>query len=150
MPERSRVLVAAPVFGRLLKLDEPLSLWGGLDPETGTIIDRRHPQCGANVSGRILVLPSGRGSSSASSVLLEAVRLGTAPAAIVTREVDGILALGATVAGEIYQRHPAILVVGDTVYARLVDGQEVEITAEGAIVRPAGEGCRVSPTDPAE
>lgn len=150
MAEASRVLVAASASGPLLKLDEPLSLWGGLDPETGKIIDRRHPQCGACVSGRILVLPSGRGSSSASSILLEAVRLGTAPAAIVTREVDGILALGASVAREIYQRHPAVLVVEDAVYDGLLDEQWVEITREGSIRRSPAESSRVSPRDPAK
>lgn len=148
MAQASRVLVAAHAAGRLLKLDEPLSLWGGVDPETGTIVDRRHPQHGAKLAGRVLVLPSGRGSSSASSILLEAVRLGTAPVAIVTREVDGILALGAAVAREIYRRHPAVLVVDDSVYSDLEDGEEVEITLQGSIRRAREEGPGLSPTDP--
>lgn len=97
------------VMGRPLVLDAPLSLWGGLDPHTGVVIDQRHPQVGACVTGRVMVLPSGRGSSSASSILLEAVREGTAPVAIVTAvKDDGILALGAVVAREIYGKGPVV------------------------------------------
>ena len=98
----ARTLVAGTAEGRALVLDEPLSLWGGLDPETGDIIDVRHPQRGANLTGRVLVMPSGRGSSSSSSVLAEAIRAGTAPAAIVLGEADPILALGSIVARELY------------------------------------------------
>ena len=101
MPE-PRTLVAGAAEGRALVLDEPLSFWGGVDPATGDIVDPRHPQHGANVAGRILVMPSGRGSSSSSSVLAEAIRAGTAPAAIVLREADPILALGAIVARELF------------------------------------------------
>jgi predicted aconitase with swiveling domain len=101
MPE-ARTLVVGTAEGRALVLDEPLSFWGGVDPATGDIIDPRHPQHGANVAGRILVMPSGRGSSSSSSVLAEAIRAGTAPAAIVLGEADPILALGAIVARELF------------------------------------------------
>lgn len=104
-------LVEGSSSGQALILDEPLSLWGGLNPQTGEIIDRRHPQSGAIVNGRVLILPAGRGSSSASSILLEAVRAETAPAAIITAEADGILALGAVVAQEIYGRTPPVVVL---------------------------------------
>jgi len=80
---QGNILVSGSGQGKALVLSEPLSLWGGLDPDTGEIIDRRHPQSGDVVTDRILVLPSGRGSSSASSILLEAIRAGTAPAAII-------------------------------------------------------------------
>ena len=68
------------------RLDEPLSFWGGLDPETGTIVEVSHPQRGRSVAGRILVMPSGRGSSSSATVLAEAIRRGTGPAGIVLGE----------------------------------------------------------------
>jgi len=126
-------LVSGTASGTVLKLDEPLSLWGGLEPTTGEITDRRHPQSGQIVTGRILVMPSGRGSSSASSILLEAVRLHTTPAAIITAEVDGILALGAVVARELYDSAPPLLVVSVDDYARLSDGQQLNISADGCI-----------------
>jgi predicted aconitase with swiveling domain len=98
----ARTLVAGEGEGEVLVLDEPLSFWGGIDPATGAIVDVHHPQRGEVVAGRVLVMPSGRGSSSSSSVLAEAVRAGTAPAAIVLREPDPIVALGAIVARELY------------------------------------------------
>jgi len=109
----ARALVPGTAEGTLLVLDEPLSFWGGLDPETGDVVDVRHPQRGANVVGRILVMPSGRGSSSSSSVLAEAIRAGTAPAAIVLGQADPILALGAIVARELYGKVTPVVVATD-------------------------------------
>jgi predicted aconitase with swiveling domain len=128
---RSRVLVSGEASGRALVLDTPLSLWGGLDPETGDIIDQRHPQWGQNVTGRVLVMPVGKGSSSASSILLEAVRLDKAPAAIVLAEPDGILALGAAVARELYGRAPAVVVADPVTYQGIRDGAMVEVADGG-------------------
>lgn len=106
----ARTLVAGTARGAALVLDEPLSFWGGIEPATGEVIDVRHPQRGEKVAGRILVMPSGRGSSSSSSVLAETVRAGTAPAAIILAEPDPILALGAIVARELYGRTIPIVV----------------------------------------
>lgn len=129
----ARPLVAGSASGSILKLDEPLSLWGGLEPTTGEIIDRRHPQSGVVVTDHVVVMPSGRGSSSASSILLEAVRLHTAPAAIITAEVDGILALGAVVARELYESALPLLVVNPEDYERLANGQQIAIAQDGQI-----------------
>jgi len=131
---QAKVLVVGEAAGKALVLAEPLSLWGGLDPETGEIIDRRHPQAGQFVTHRILVLPSGRGSSSASSILLEAVKQGTAPAAIITSEVDGILALGAAVAREMYDQSPPVLVLTEADYAQIQTGQQVEVHSDGTVI----------------
>ncbi len=127
----SNALIAGEATGSALVLAEPLSLWGGLDPTTGDIIDQRHPQWGRNVSGRVLVMPVGKGSSSASSILLEAVRLGTAPAAIVLAEPDAILALGTAVAREMYGVSPAVVVAGEEQYRQLKDDDVVALTVNG-------------------
>lgn len=132
-PIRARVLIEGEATGEILRLDEPLSLWGGLDPDTGRIIDPRHPQHGEIVTDRILVLPYGRGSSSASAILLESVRQSTAPAAIVLREVDGILALGAAVAREMYDRSPPVLVTTGEDYDRLTTGRSAATSKDGLI-----------------
>jgi len=92
-----------------LVLKEPLSFWGGLDPATGRLIDPHQTRRGVTITGRVLVMPSGRGSSSSSSVLAEAIRLGTAPAAIVLEEPDEIVALGAIVARELYGYGPPVM-----------------------------------------
>ena len=121
-----RTLVAGTAEGPALVLDEPLSLWGGLDPGTGEIVDVRHPQRGENVTGRVLVMPSGRGSSSSSSVLAEAIRAGTAPAAIVLGEADPILPLGAIVARELYGKVvPIVVVTNETIRS----GEVVKVRA---------------------
>ncbi len=88
--------------GVALVLAEPISFWGGIDAATGRIIDRSHPQLGACVTGTMLVMPGGRGSSSSASVLAEAIRSGTAPAGIVLGMPDPILTVGALVAESLY------------------------------------------------
>lgn len=130
---QGRVVVAGAGAGSVLRLEEPLSFWGGVDPATGRIIDRRHPRCGACVSDRVLVMPYGRGSSSSSSVLLEGVRLGTAPAAVVLRELDGILALGAAVARELYERSPPVVVLAPADWSALPEGTEASVDLNGCL-----------------
>jgi len=102
LTERGRTLVAGVATGPILRLTEPLSFWGGMAVATGRIIDQHHPQVGQCLSGSILVMPAGRGSSSSSSVLAEAIYAGTAPAGIILSEADVIVALGAMVAKELY------------------------------------------------
>ncbi len=126
----ARALVDGSATGFAIVLDEPLSFWGGMDPGTGRVIDRRHPQAGAELAGRVLLMPSGRGSSSSSSVLAEAIRAGTSPAAIVLLEPDPIVALGAVVARELYGRTVPVVVAADT--SAILTGREVEVTASGA------------------
>lgn len=88
--------------GKALRLPSPLSFWGGVDAGTGRIIDRSQPHAGAELRGRVLVMPSGRGSSSASSVLAETIRNGTGPAAILLERPDPIVTAGAMVARSLY------------------------------------------------
>jgi predicted aconitase with swiveling domain len=88
--------------GQVNLLSEPLSLWGGFDLENGQVSDVNHPQHGTPISGRVLVMPGGRGSSSSSSILLESARLGTHPLAIIIAERDPILVVGALVAADLY------------------------------------------------
>jgi uncharacterized protein len=125
------------VSGPALVLDEALSLWGGVDPVTGEIIDAHHPQRGANVAGRVLVMPAGRGSSSSASVLAESVRAGTAPAAILLGEPDLILSVGAAVAEELYGVVVPVIVVDRGTRQGLADGSPVRIADGGVTVTDA-------------
>ena len=112
----TQVMVAGEANGDVLVLTQPLSFWGGVDETTGAIIDVHHPQHGANVAGRVLVMPSGRGSSSSSSVLAELIRAGVGPAAILLGERDPIIALGALVAEELYGKTvPVVVLTADRV-----------------------------------
>jgi uncharacterized protein len=119
------------VSGRALVLSEPLSLWGGMDAATGTVIDGHHPQRGARLTRRIVVMPSGRGSSSSASVLAESVRAGTAPAAFLLREPDLILGIGSVVAEELYGVRVPVLVRPGRELDAIVDGAPLRITDDG-------------------
>jgi predicted aconitase with swiveling domain len=127
----ARSLVHGTAHGPVLRLDEPLSFWGGFDSATGTIIDRFHPQHQACLSGAIVFMARGRGSSSGASVLAEALRLGTAPAAIILLEDDAIIATGALVAQMLYQIDCPIVAIGhDREWDRLSVLPRLAINAE--------------------
>jgi len=130
---QARSIVAGNARGEALVSREPLSFWGGYDQETGEIIDRRHPLSGQNAAGRILVLPHSRGSSTTTAVLLEALRAGTAPAAIVTTAEDAFFALAGVVAEEMYGSGIPILSVDQDAFERLETGQQIQIEADGTV-----------------
>lgn len=134
-----RTLVAGAAAGVVLVLEEPLSLWGGLDPATGRVIDVRHPQHGAIVTDRVLVMPGGRGSSSSSSALAEAIRAGTAPAAIVLGEPDPILALGAIVGRELFGARVPVVALDEDPAPAAGTVVRVVATPEGARLEPVEE-----------
>lgn len=94
--------VRGQASGPVLRLPTPLSFWGGVEAETGRIIDHSQPHFGAQLKSRVLVMPSGRGSSSASSVLAETIRNGTGPVAIIMERPDPIVTAGAMVARSLY------------------------------------------------
>jgi predicted aconitase with swiveling domain len=120
-------MIDGSATGTVVVLDEPLSFWGGFDPGTGKVVDRNHPQRGRVLSGHIVVMPSGRGSSSSSSVVAEAVRASTAPAGIILGSPDSIIALGALIARELYGSVLPVVVVGDS-YKLLRDDMTATIT----------------------
>lgn len=130
---QGRILAPGTARGGALVLDEPLSLWGGMDPSSGRLIDVHHPQHGTAMAGRVLVMPSARGSSSSSSILAEAVRAGTAPAAILMGEADLILAIGAAVAEELYGSRLPVLELPALDLARIPDGAAVQIDEDGSV-----------------
>jgi predicted aconitase with swiveling domain len=90
--------IPATTIHRVLYSDVPLSFWGGIDERTGIVIDASHPLCGKNVSNTILLLPSGRGSCTASQVLLELILNRKSPRALILRDRDGLVCVGALVA----------------------------------------------------
>jgi len=117
--------------GTVLVLDEPLSFWGGVN-HTGTIVDAHHPQCGAALAGRVLAMPSGRGSSSSTAVLAELIRAGTAPAGILLAECDAILVIGALVAAEMYDVSMPVVQMHAEDLGRLRSGAHAAVLARTA------------------
>lgn len=117
--------------GEVLVLEEALSFWGGVSRETGEIIDVHHPQVGQVVTGKIVVMTIGRGSSSSSSVFAELIRLGIAPAAVILTEFDHILVLGAIVGNLLYKRRCPFIRVDPADVRRLATGQHATVDAAG-------------------
>jgi len=131
---RGEELLPGAASGALLVLDAPLSFWGGVDPGSGRITQVRHPQVGQTIAGTILALPATIGSSSSSSVLLELIAGGRAPAALVLRDVDAILLLGAVVARELGWAAPPALRIEAAGWDRLVTGRHAALDGGRLVV----------------
>jgi len=137
---QGKPIVAGRAEAAALVSTQPISLWGGLDPRTGRIIDRRHDRCGEIVTGRVFVFPREKGSSTASATLLESIRAGTAPAAIVNAAPAPIVALGAIVADELYGRTVPVVVLAEKELSSIRDGDRLVIAPDGSVtVCPAGK-----------
>lgn len=125
-----RLLVEGSAEGELLYAEVGLSFWGGVDPASGMIIDQHHPLSGTSLVGRVLAIPSGRGSCTGSSVLLELILNGHAPAAIVLCEREEILTLGALVAKEMFGAALPVFQVDRAAFANLGTYRHVRVEGE--------------------
>jgi len=130
---RGTPVIPGDVTARTAVSSEPLSFWGGYDARSGEIIDRRHPLTGTCAAGRVLAVPLTRGSSTTTAVLLEAIRAGTAPAAILTTGVDTFLVLASVVADELYGRSIPIVSLNQDDFTRLPRDATVAIAADGTV-----------------
>jgi predicted aconitase with swiveling domain len=126
-------VIPGDIAGTSLVSGEPLSFWGGYDAQTGEIIDRRHPLSGQCAAGKVLAVPLTRGSSTTTAVLLEALRIGTAPSAILTIGVDTFLALACIVADELYARSVPVVSLEPEDFTTLTNDVTVEIAANGTV-----------------
>lgn len=122
-------LHAGTATGELLVLDTPLSFWGGTDRWTGRVVDEHHPQRGAALAGRVVAMTASRGSSSSSSVLAEAIRTGTAPAALLLAERDAVVVLGAIVAAELYGTLLPVVLLDPAAHRALPRGGHARVVA---------------------
>ena len=127
-------VIAGKVSGDALASDQPLSFWGGYDWKSGEITDRRHPLSGMNAKNKILVVPFTRGSSTTTAVLLEAIREGTAPAAIITTATDFFFALASVVASELYEKSFPLIALSETDFYLLQTGDHLEIEESGHVI----------------
>lgn len=130
-----RAIVDGAAEGEALVTHDALSFWGGYDFRTGEIIDRHHPLAGVRAAGRILAVPLSKGSSTTTAVLLESVRAGTAPAAIVTTGVDPFFALASIVADAMYGKPFPVVALSATDFATLRTGEPLKIAPGGKITR---------------
>jgi len=130
---RGKVIIRGEARGEALVSHEPLSFWGGYDWKTGEIIDRRHALSGAIARDKIFAIPFTRGSSTTTAVLLEAIRVGTAPAAIITTDVDFFFALASVVADELYDSPLPLVALQKSDFAKLKSGDTIDITNDGTV-----------------
>ena len=130
---QGRPVVPGRAQGIALVTDVPLSFWGGYDHRSGEITDRRHPLSGAIAAGMVLVVPFTRGSSTTTAVLLEAIKSGTAPAAIVTTNVDSFFALASIVADELYGSPIPIVAITPAEATALKSGDRISIAENGSL-----------------
>jgi hypothetical protein len=127
-------LVKGVAEGPLLYSDTGISFWGGIDPVTGTVIDRGHPLHGKSVAGKVLVIPAGRGSCTGSAVLLQLLMNDVAPAAILFSTREEILTLGVIVAEEMFGRSIPLAVLAPEDHARLATASHASIGETSLLV----------------
>jgi predicted aconitase with swiveling domain len=94
----ARIVKAGQTEGEALVSSEPIGFLGGVDPDTGIVIEARHPLEGQCIAGRVLVFPTGKGSTVGSYTLYRLARAQLAPAAIINAEADPVVAVGAIIA----------------------------------------------------
>jgi cis-L-3-hydroxyproline dehydratase len=131
---RGTALIEGQASGEVLYADIGLSFMGGVEAATGRVIDVHHPLCGQSVAGKILAIPSGRGSCSGSLVIFELLMNGHAPAALVFRHKETILTLGVLIAAELFQRGIPVLLLDEAEFAALSESTYARI--EGDTIQP--------------
>ena len=146
--DHGRILIEGDAAGEVLVCAEGLSFWGGVDTAAGCIIDVHHPNHGASVAGKILMMPTSRGSCSGSGVLLELALNSLAPAALVFCEPEEILTLGALVSDRIFARPLPTISLPRAHYDSLARSRTAAIS--GRWLRADGIALELIPTKPAD
>lgn len=132
-------IVPGVAAGEVLASDTAISLMLGVDVSTGEVIDAHHPLRGSSLAGRIVVIPSGRGSCSASGALLEMILAGTAPAALVFCEAETILTLGSMIAEEFFERRVPVIRLSDEDHLALRRASTAAVIGGSVVPDPPGE-----------
>jgi predicted aconitase with swiveling domain len=94
---KGRIIYKGKAEGDALVTEMPISFYGGVDPNTGVVIEKGHQLNGQSVKGKILVFPQGKGSTVGSYTLYRMKKNGTAPAGMITKECETIVAVGAII-----------------------------------------------------
>ncbi len=118
------------VKGEVIVTNDSISFLGGVDPKTGVIIDSKHELYGKKISGKILVIPSGKGSTVGSYVIFQMAKNKTAPSAIISLKAEPIIATGAIMA-EI----PMVDQPDADILNILKEGDIIEVDADSCIIK---------------
>ena len=123
---QGRKIFKGKVTGEALVTRDDISFYGGCDPETGEIVEKGHGLEGKSVSGKILVFPSGKGSTVGSYVLYALKKANKAPLAIVNKVMDPVVAVGCIIS--------EIPAVDQIDIDKIKNGQKLEIDADNGVV----------------
>ena len=123
---QGRVIKAGKAAGHALVSPEPIGFLGGVDPDTGVVVEPNHPLNGQSVAGRVLVFPTGKGSTVGSYTILRLARNGLAPVAMLNAQSEAIVAVGAIIADIPMVDEIAIQFIRDGDWV-VVDGDTVEV-----------------------
>ena len=131
----TEVLFPGEATGEVLRLEAPISFWGGVDPTTSQIVLAGHPQRGLSIAGKILVIPELIGSSSSSAIALELLYRGIAPKALILGNGDAILPIGVLVASQMgWETCPVVKLPNPPFNS----GEAIGIQADGSIYKLNG------------
>ena len=97
MELKGRIISKAKGEGDALVTSQPISFYGGVDPNTGEVIEKGHELQGKSIEDRVLVFPTGKGSTVGSYTLYRMKKKGTAPAGIINSECETVVAVGAII-----------------------------------------------------
>ena len=117
-----KVLTAGCGQGELLVTHQSISLWGGVDPSNGKTIDPRHEMFAQSITAKVLAFPSGKGSAAAPLVMLELIKQGTAPVAIINMETDPLLVAGPVIGKHFYGRAIPVVCLNQEGFVSLKTG----------------------------
>lgn len=123
---QGRIIKAGKAAGRALVSPEPIGFLGGVDPDTGVVVEPNHPLNGQSVAGRVLVFPTGKGSTVGSYTILRLARNGVAPAAMLNAQSEAIVAVGAIIADIPMVDQLSIQLIEDGAWV-VVDNATVEV-----------------------
>jgi len=131
---KCRVHVGGTASGEAMFSRDSFTFDRAVDPRTGMVLDTRTGLGGASIRGKVLFYQLGKGSTAASSWLIEAIRLGNGPAAIVTERLDLAAIVGSSVAGILHGKTvPVLSGIGARVFAKAKVGSIASV--EGDTVR---------------
>lgn len=123
---KCKTAVSGNTKGKVVFSNESFSFWGGADPATGEIRDNRHPNYKENMGGKVFAFPFGRGSSGAGLVILEMIRTGHAPAAMINLRTDPVILTGPLIAKHFYDVSIPVVNLSEEDYQKLEGAKEVE------------------------
>ena len=133
-------VIANDVFAEIVFSNESISFVGGVDIEKGIISDYRHPNYKESITGKIFAFPFGKGSSGAGLVLMEMIRIGTAPAAIINIRTDAVILTGPLIAKHFYNKYLPVINVSEEDYLKLADAKKIKLFKDVEMIHMYVEG----------